>query len=756
MGSVSSNFPRREFLKGAGAAIVAGQRVWAHPLLRVGLYPGDPSASVSFDARSLIFNGKRKLLISGEMHYARSTRTMWPLLLDRCKALGLNNIATYVFWNFHEPQRDVYDFTGDRDLGHFLRLCGERQLHVFLRSGPYCCAEWNYGGYPPYLRDEPDITMRTMSPPYLKRVEKYFERLAVEVNPHLATRGGPVVLIQVENEYANVAERYGAEGQKYLQWMAALARRVGFADVPTTMCEGAVAGPIATLNGFEVPPIRIAKFRSKNDHDPLLWTELWPSWYDVWGETRETDPADYTKDWETHRSHDPRTIALAILEFLGNGGAGWNYYMWHGGTNFGRNSMYLQTTSYDFSAPLDEYGRSTFKGVYLSHLHKTLQTYEDYLLQGDRTSVVTSSGEQRIAWSLNGRELSLILDFPPAVPNAQDPHPVSAKIVDSEGKTVFDTEDLHRQLVASWIAPQWGRVEIAPFEWRAWSEPMPSGRNGEGVHSPQPIEQLLLTKDHTDYCWYSTAIDIKTAGQQELVIPYGGDFFYVYLDGKLVGQTAAPLKEDRGPITPEDPAHPRIDANRNESHRTDGYRHVFNLSDVAAGSHRLDILATALGMIKGDWQIDSPMNFERKGIWEGVLLNGLGLNDWEMTPFLAGERSSIVEKSASVVWSKFSLPQRLCWYKAEFQISPGTLAEDADYRLNAAGLGKGMLFLNGHAVGRHWLIVSPGTNGQPTQQYYHLPKSWMNADNTLIVFEEQAASPSSVQLERRRASGTKV
>ena len=745
MGSVSSNFPRREFLKGAGAAIVAGQRVWAHPLLRAGLAPADPSAAVSYDARSLIFNGKRKLLIAGEMHYERSTRAMWPYLLDRSQALGLNCIATYVFWNFHEPQRDVYDFHGDRDLGHFLKLCNERQLHVFLRSGPYCCAEWNYGGYPPYLRDEPGITIRTMSPPYLKRVEKYFERLAVEVNPHLATRGGPVALIQIENEYANVAKRYGDEGQEYLRWMAELARRVGFADVPTTMCEGAVAGPIATVNGSEISPQRIAKFRSRDDRDPLLWTEVYPAWYEVWGETR---PAE--------RDRDPRAIALAILNFVANGGAGWNYYMWHGGTNFGRNSMYLQTTSYDFNAPLDEYGRPTFKGLYLSHLHKTLQTYEDYLLQGERTSAVASSGEQRIAWSLNGRELSLILDFPPAVPNAQDPHPVSAKIVDPEGKTVFDTEDLHRQLASSWSAPSWSRAEIAPFEWRAWSEPMPSGRNGEAVHSPQPIEQLLLTKDHTDYCWYSAAIDIKTAGQQELVIPYGGDFFYVYLDGKLAGQTAAPLKEDRGPITPEDPAHPRIDANHNESHRTDGYRHVFNLSDVAAGSHRLDILATALGMIKGDWQIDSPMNFERKGIWEGVLLNGLGLNDWEMTPFLAGERSSIVEKSASVAWSKFSLPQRLCWYKAEFQISPGTLAEDADYRLNAAGLGKGMLFLNGHGVGRHWLIVSPGTNGQPTQQYYHLPKSWLISENTLIVFEEQAASPSGVQLERRPAGGTKI
>lgn len=236
---------------------------------------------------------------------------------------------------------------------------------------------------------------------------------------------------------------------------------------------------------------------------------------------------------------------------------------------------------------------------------------------------------------------------------------------------------------------------------------------------------------------------------QELLIPYGGDFFYVYLDGKRAGQSAAPLKEDRGPITPEDPAYPRIFANPLEARATDGFRHAFSLGKVAPGKHRLDILATALGMIKGDWQIASPMNFERKGIWEGVLLNGVVLSNWEMTPYLAGERAGIVERNGAVEWSSAGPARPLCWYKTEFQLSAVTLAEDADYRLNAAGLGKGALFLNGHAIGRHWLIFSPGAENQPTQQFYLLPRSWLKTDNTLIVFEEQAASPREVQLERR-------
>jgi hypothetical protein len=747
-----SEIARRTFLKGAGAAVVAGKQLWAKPLLQAGQAAGGAPAAVSFDSRSLLFKGKRELLVSGEMHYARSTRAMWPALLDRSKALGLNNIATYVFWNNHEPERDVYDFSGERDLGHFLTLCKEREIHVFLRTGPYCCAEWNYGGYPPYLRDEPGITIRTMNEPYLKRVEKYFERLAVEVNPHLATRGGPVVLIQVENEYANVAKRYGAAGQEYLRWMAELAKRVGFADVPTTMCEGAIEGPIATLNGFEITPQRIEEFRAKNTHDPLLWTELWPSWYDVWGETREAEDGDYTKDWEAHRSHDPRTMALAILVFVANGGAGFNYYMWHGGTNFGRTTMYLQTTSYDFTAPLDEYGRTTFKGEYLSHLHKTLRSYQDFLLEGERTSTIGASGEQRIAWKLKGRELALTLEFPSGAAKDQAAHPISAKIVDPDGKTVFDSQELHRQLRASWNAPAWKQVETAPFVWKTWSEPLPAKRTGEAIRSEQPTEQLLLTKDHTDYCWYSTSIQILADGTQELVIPYGGDFFYVYVDGKLAGQSAAPLKEDRGPITPEDPAHPRTYVwEAKDLH--DGYRHAFKLEGVAVGRHRLDILATALGMIKGDWQITSSMEFERKGIWQGVELNGQALTGWEMTPYLAGEKASIVEKNGAVEWASAEDARPLCWYRTSFQLSGAALAEDADYRLDAAGLGKGMLFLNGRGVGRHWLIVSPGTGGKPTQQYYHLPKNWLRAENTLVVFEEQAASPKEVRIERRPAGG---
>src|ERR1035437_7155883 len=174
--------------------------------------------NIGFDSRAITVNGHRTLLISGEMHYARAPRPLWPALLDRSVACGLNCIASYIFWNVHEPRRDVYDFSGDHDLGYFIKLCGDRGLHVILRLGPYCCAEWNYGGFPPYLRDEPGLAIRTFNEPYLQRVEKYFRHLMAEVRPYLTSRGGPVILVQVENEYSNVAKRYGKAGQRYLAW----------------------------------------------------------------------------------------------------------------------------------------------------------------------------------------------------------------------------------------------------------------------------------------------------------------------------------------------------------------------------------------------------------------------------------------------------------------------------------------------------------------------------------------------------------
>ena len=724
---------RREFLR--AAALTAGGSVVLPGAFGGVFAPVSRGAGpVSFDAASLMINGKRELLISGEMHYARSVRAMWPSLLDRSRDLGLNCIASYVFWNVHEPQRGVFDFRGEKDLAYFLSLCAERGLHVFLRVGPYCCAEWNYGGYPEWLRDEPGITFRTMSQPYLDRVELYFHRLADVVRPYLATNGGPVILVQVENEYKNVAERYGASGQEYLRWIVEVSKRVGFNSVPATTCEGGVHGAIETANGDDIPAEHVAELMKRHPGMPVLWSELYPAWYQLWA--AKVPPA-----------RTPPDIANAILSFVGAGGSGWNYYMWHGGTNFGRTSMYLQTTSYSFEAPLDEYGRETSLSLYLAPLHRTLREHAPLLLSGKRERSTDTPGVTVVRW-VHGKDSMLLLsnDTAGAVKlNGQDiPAKCSRLLQGSE--VLFDSEKAFAGI--SHVSDAWEAVATG-MQWSSFPEPAPGDRKERGIASVEPMEQLLLTHDVTDYCWYSTVFESKVAeASTQLVIPYGGDFFYVFVDGVPVAKSEGPFYENRGPIVASSDRHPLVVASKHDQEHVHGYRHEFALNGLTPGDHELDLLCVSLGLIKGDWQIGYSMDMERKGIWAGAMLNGEPLQNWTMRPFLAGEIAGL-PASAGAPWQALQA-RPLTWHRADFLLSEKMLGEDANYRLDADTLGKGHFFINGYAVGRYWL-VDADVSGKPSQRYYHVPRTWLKQYNVVVVFEEQEKSPAQLTLQRRVA-----
>lgn len=707
--------------------------------------------AISFDSKAILVNGERQLIISGEMHYSRSPRELWPQLLDRSKNMGLNCVASYIFWNFHEPQKDVYDFSGQRDLGYFLRLCKERELNVILRIGPYCCAEWNFGGYPPYLREEPGITLRTFNRPYMQRVEKYFEHLAAEIRPYLATNGGPVIMVQVENEYLNIAKRYGEEGQRYLRWVVDLAKRLGL-DVQTITCEGGAPGSVECVNGHSIPLQRIEKHKTLHPDQPLIWTELWPGWYDTWG--------------FQHHIRDPRNIAYHLLSFLTRGGTGWNYYMWHGGTNFGRTAMYLQTTSYDFDAPLDEYGKPSLKGVYLERLHKAVLANKNYLLQSERVQQILPSGLVQTTWKGDKDFIILINNTDKQRKSGKiEVSPFGGCILDSSGKVIFDVQGDYAATQKNYKTGEWNAL-VAPGSWKAWHEPFPVNRTTGFVSSSSPLEQLGLTHDNSDYCWYSSRFN-AVPGEQKLEIPYGGDFFYIYVDGKLVSQSQPPFLENRGSTMPDDADNPPVYANMLEELKLKEFHHTFTLTNVGPGVHRIDILSVALGLVKGDWQISGSMNTERKGIWQDILMNGEVIKDWEMRPYMEGEKLNIVNTPSCAGWTTLNEPQPCTWYKTEFSLAPGQLHDEVHYRIDATGLGKGMLFLNGHALGRYWLIEANGYGadkswheektdglglapaGKPTQQYYHVPRGWLKTENQLIIFEEQAASPVKVSLQTR-------
>ncbi len=180
--------------------------------------------NVSYDHRAVTIDGKRTLLLSGAIHYPRSTPGMWRSLMQHSQEAGLNAIETYVFWNLHERRRGVYDFSDRLDIRRFLDIAHELGLYVILRIGPYICAETNYGGLPAWLRDVPGIRMRTDNEPFLREMERWVRLLCDYLRPYFAPQGGPIILAQIENEYGNIAWRYGEDGERYLHRLAEMTR----------------------------------------------------------------------------------------------------------------------------------------------------------------------------------------------------------------------------------------------------------------------------------------------------------------------------------------------------------------------------------------------------------------------------------------------------------------------------------------------------------------------------------------------------
>jgi len=703
--------------------------------------------TIGYDSRAVLVGGRRTLVISGAVHYPRSEPSMWPSILRRSREAGLNCIETYVFWEGHQPQEGVYDFSGRFDLARFLDACAAEGLYAILRIGPYICAEWNFGGLPWWLLTKPGMVTRTWNEPFMRAVARWLEVLMAEVGDRQATRGGPVILAQLENEYNNVASRYGQDGARYLRWIGEAGREAGL-EVPLVMCEGAGDRAVETLNGFSVEG-RMAELRRHRPDQPLLWTENWPGWYDTWG--------------FSHHTRRAAEIAYRVTRFFGAGGTGVNYYMWHGGTNFARDAMYLQATSYDFDAPIDEYGLETSKSRHLGRLHAALHECEGVLLHGEGPAVETveppsapgrcddlvsyrwTAGDGTAAFVCNGtgREgtceaLGATLALPP----------LGAAIVlrrsTDAPRVLFrtrDEQDAVRRTMAA--AP----VELT---WLSLPEPMPDDvapAARRTVEVPGPVDMLPLTRDETDYAWYLAEVASPSARKARLECAYVADVMSVWVNGRHQGSAPERLVEDRR------------DAKL--------FRQSLEVA-LDAGPNRLAILVASLGLIKGDWMIDAPQSREKKGLCGAVTVDGVPVaGPWRIEIGLWGERVRLFEAAcgAQAAWRRApGEPGRPVWHRAEFALPPAQLADEAPWALDATGLGKGMLWVNGRCIGRHWQIPSVNIwrprhehefvgetgEGQPTQRYYHVPREYLRGQNAIVVFDEQGSSPGRVKLCRRR------
>jgi beta-galactosidase len=345
-----------------------------------------PNASFALGEKDFLLNGKPFQMRAGEIHPNRIPKEYWRHRVKMAKAMGLNTIASYIFWNYFETEEGKFDFkTESRDIAEFFKIVQEEGMWLFLRPGPYCCAEYDFGAIPPYLLKYPDIKIRCMDPRYTAAVQRYIKELAKIVKQYQMTAGGPIIMLQIENEYGS----YGND-KNYLIWLAKLWRDNGIdipfatGDGPTTyMLEaGSLPGCASGLDsGSELKDYDLAQ--KMNPGVPVFSSETYPGWLTHWGE-----------EWAEVKTED----ICKEVSFLMENKKSFNLYVFHGGTNFGftaganadrvegaksgvSHNYMPDITSYDYDAPLTEQGRITEK---YKEIRKVIQSYlqKDEVLPG--------------------------------------------------------------------------------------------------------------------------------------------------------------------------------------------------------------------------------------------------------------------------------------------------------------------------------------------------------------------------------------
>ncbi|KAH6810206.1 beta-galactosidase 3 [Perilla frutescens var. frutescens] len=700
--------------------------------------------SVSYDRKALIINGQRRILFSGSIHYPRSTPEMWEDLISKAKDGGLDVIETYVFWNVHEPSPGNYDFEGRYDLVRFVKTIQKAGLYAHLRIGPYVCAEWNFGGFPVWLKYVPEISFRTDNEPF-KMAMKGFTKKIVDMMKSenlYESQGGPIILSQIENEYGAQAKLFGEPGHQYATWAANMA--VGLdTGVPWVMCkeDDAPDPVINTCNGFYCDA-----FSPNKPYKPAIWTEAWSGWFTEFGGPIYQRPVE--------------DLAFSVAKFIQNGGSFVNYYMYHGGTNFGRSAGGpFITTSYDYDAPLDEYGliRQPKYG-HLKELHKAVKLCEKAMVSADPTVTSLGNLQQARVYSSESGDCAAFLANHDANSAAKvmfnNMHyslpPWSISILPDCKNVVFNTAKVGVQ--TSRMEMQASSSKIS--SWETYNEDLYSSDDSSTFSAVGLLEQINVTRDNSDYLWYTTSVDVGSSESflhggelPSLIVQSAGHALHVFVNGELSGSAFGTREKRR--FT---------------------FRGKINLR---AGSNKISLLSVAVGLPN----VGGHFETWNTGVQAPVVLHGLdrGKLDlswakWTYKVGLKGETMNLISPNSvsSVDWTKGSLvsqkDQPLAWHKAYFDAPDG----DEPLALDMSSMGKGQLWVNGQSPGRYWTENAAGNCngcsytgvyrppkcqlgcGQPTQRWYHLPRSWLKpTQNLLVLFEELGGDPTRITLTKR-------
>ncbi|KAL0925254.1 hypothetical protein M5K25_003573 [Dendrobium thyrsiflorum] len=712
------------------AAVVMIATVWFLP---------PATAPVSYDHKAIIIEGQRRILFSGSIHYPRSTPEMWPGLVKKAKDGGLDVIQTYVFWNGHELSPGKYYFEGRYDLVRFIKVAKDAELYVNLRIGPYICAEWNFGGFPVWLKYVPGISFRTDNKPFKVAMQRFVEKIVSMMKSEklFEWQGGPIILTQIENEFGPVAEYGGEDDLSYAQWSAKMAVSLN-TGVPWIMCkEDDAPDPIVnTCNGFFCDG-----FSPNKPYKPSMWTEAWTGWFTSYGDPLPHRPVE--------------NLAFAVANFIQKGGSFVNYYMYHGGTNFGRTSSGLfVAASYDYDAPIDEYGLLRQpKWGHLKGLHQAIKSCEKALVSTDPN--VTSHGlnQQLYVFRSKSGDCAAFLTNNDTESNATiifnglkyDLPPWSISILPNCTTEAYNTAKVRIQRSEMKMISS-----VGGFSWNSYTEDSNSiPKSSFMMHGL--LEQLNVTRDSTDYLWYTTFVDIgkdedflKNGQYLLLTVASAGHSLHVFINGELSGTAYGSLQS------------PKLTYNGN--------------AKLRVGSNRISILSVAVGLPNGGTHFETW----NVGILGPVTLSGLSsgkldltFQNWTYQIGLKGEALNLhsITGSSCFEWGELSQKKPLTWYKAFFNSPDG----DEPLALDMSSMGKGQAWINGESIGRYW----PGYKafgscngcdyrgfhnekkcltscGESSQKLYHVPRSWLNpTKNLIVVFEEWGGDPTGISLVKR-------
>ncbi|XVF61087.1 hypothetical protein PTKIN_Ptkin08bG0101200 [Pterospermum kingtungense] len=673
--------------------------------------------NVTYDGRSLIINGQRKLLFSGSIHYPRSTPKMWPSLIAKAKEGGVDVIQTYVFWNLHEPQPGEYDFSGRYDLVKFIKEIQSQGLYVCLRIGPFIESEWTYGGFPFWLHDIPGIVYRTDNEPFKYYMQNFTTKIVnlMKSEGLYASQGGPIILSQIENEYQNIEAAFHEKGASYVRWAAKMAVDLGTA-VPWVMCKQTDAPDpvINTCNSMKCGET----FEGPNSpNKPSMWTENWTSFYQVYG------GLPYIRSAED--------IAFHVTLFVAKKGSYINYYMYHGGTNFGRTAAAYVITSYYDQAPLDEYGLLRQpKWGHLKELHAAIKNRSTPLLQGVQSNFSIGQLQQAYVFEEGngGSCVAFLVNNDPTNNatvqfrnNSFELLSKSISILQDCQNVIFNTAkvDTVGNKRISTTSEMFNSVD----RWEEFGEEVPNFSD-TSLQSSSLLEHMNTTKDKTDYLWYTFSFQSNSSCTDPVLhIESHGHVVHSYINNKFV-------EAGHG------------------NHDTKGFSMDIPIS-LIDGLNNVSILSVMVGLPDSGPFLESRYaGLSRVEIQcsNSELVYDFTNYTWGYQIGLVGEKLEAYKEQNlnEVEWTEIhpSTNQSLTWYKSVFDAPLG----DDPIALNLSSMGKGEVWVNEQSIGRYWVSFHT-SKGNPSQTLYHVPCSFLKPfGNLLVLFEELNGDPLRISL----------